>query len=103
VAVNIGGEDSKGGVPPSDVLERCEALSAVVDVVGLMCLPPYREDPEDVGPFFEELAALAASGRARGLPLTELSMGMSHDFEVAIRHGATWVRVGTQIFGQRDG
>lgn len=103
VAVNVGGEESKGGVPPADALERCGALARVahIEVVGLMCLPPWRDDPEDVAPFFEELADLAARGRARGMPLTELSMGMSHDYRVAIRHGATWVRVGTAIFGSR--
>jgi pyridoxal phosphate enzyme (YggS family) len=103
VAVNQGGEDTKGGVRPSEALERCAAVDAVpgVRVVGLMTLPPPTEDPEDSAPYFEELAALAAAGRARGLALNELSMGMSHDFEVAIRHGATWVRVGTAIFGAR--
>lgn len=104
VSVNIGGEASKGGVEPEQALERCKALSRVegIRIVGLMTLPPYREDPEDVAPFFEELADLAARGRAEGLPLHELSMGMSHDFKVAIRHGATWVRVGTAIFGARQ-
>jgi uncharacterized pyridoxal phosphate-containing UPF0001 family protein len=66
-----------------------------------MCIPPATEDPEDAAPWFEELAHLAAEGRRRGLPLEELSMGMSHDFQVAIRHGATWIRVGTAIFGVR--
>lgn len=103
VSVNVGGEESKGGVAPDQALERCKALSRVegIEVVGLMTLPPYRDDPEDVAPFFEELSDLAARGRGQGLPLHELSMGMSHDFRVAIRHGATWVRVGTAIFGPR--
>lgn len=103
VAVNVGGEETKGGVPPSAALDRCADLSRVdgIEVVGLMCLPPWRDDPEDTAPFFAEIAELAARGRARGLPLNELSMGMSHDYTVAIRHGATWVRVGTAIFGER--
>lgn len=103
VAVNVGGEETKGGVAPSDVLDRVRALSAVdgLRVRGLMTLPPYREDPEDVAPFFAEVADLAARGRADGHALHELSMGMTHDFEVAIRHGATWIRVGTAIFGER--
>lgn len=103
VSVNVGGEESKGGVPPRQALDLCLELSRVpnIEIVGLSCLPPWREDPEDVAPFFEELASLAADGRNRGLPLTELSMGMSHDFPVAIRYGATWVRVGTAIFGER--
>jgi len=103
VSVNVGGEETKGGVAPPRALDRCAELSRVpnIEIVGLTCLPPWREDPEDVAPFFEELASLATDGRARGLPLHELSMGMSHDFRVAIRHGATWVRVGTAIFGER--
>lgn len=104
VAVNVGHEDSKSGVTAEQALPLCEQLMGIenIDLKGLMCIPPYREDPEEVAPFFEELAALAAKGRRDGLPLTELSMGMSHDFPVAIRHGATWVRVGTAIFGARE-
>jgi hypothetical protein len=103
VSVNIGREAQKSGVMPEHVIERCAALQAVprIHIVGLMCLPPQREDPEDVAPFFEEMCALATRGRAAGLALTELSMGMSHDYRVAVRHGATWVRVGTAIFGPR--
>ncbi len=104
VSVHLGDEASKGGVLPAAVLDRCAELHRIdgMDIVGLMTLPPFREDPEDMAPFFEELADLAARGRDRGLPLTELSMGMSHDFDVAIRHGATWIRVGTAIFGPRS-
>ncbi len=103
VAVNVGREPQKSGVLPEEAVARCGELARVdgIEVVGLMCLPPYRDDPEQVAPFFEELADLAARGRAAGHPLTELSMGMSHDFAVAVRHGATWVRVGTAIFGPR--
>lgn len=103
VSVNTGDESSKGGVAPEICLDRCEALTAVpgIEIVGLMTLPPYDPDPERVAPHFERLAELAHRGRQRGLGLTELSMGMSHDFEVAIRYGATWVRVGTAIFGPR--
>ena len=103
VAVNVGGEETKGGVAPEATLDLCAALHELpgVEVRGLMTLPPWRDDPEEVGPYFARLAALAAEGRRRGLPLEELSMGMSHDFPVAVRHGATWVRVGTAIFGQR--
>ena len=66
-----------------------------------MTIPPAVERPEQAAQYFDALASLAAEGRARGLPLTELSMGMSHDFEEAIRRGATLVRVGTAIFGER--
>jgi len=103
VQVNTGGELSKAGVEPEHTLALCEQVDAHpgVTLCGLMTIPPFREDPSDVAPDFAGLAALAAEGRACGLPLTELSMGMSHDFEVAIAHGATLVRVGTALFGAR--
>ena len=103
VSVHLGQEATKGGVVAADAIDRCEALDQVdnIEIVGLMALPPFHEDPEDVAPYFEELADLAARGRARGLALEELSMGMSHDYAVAIRHGATWVRIGTAVFGPR--
>ncbi len=103
LAVNVGGESSKGGIEPSDALAIAERVAAAdgVTLRGLMALPPFHDDPEASRPHFEALAALAAEGRARGLPLDELSMGMSHDFPVAVACGATWVRVGTSIFGAR--
>ena len=72
-----------------------------LELVDLMCLPPQREYPEDVAPFFAEMRHLAEQCRGAGLPTTELSIAMSPDYRVAIRHGATWVRVGTAIFGRR--
>jgi uncharacterized pyridoxal phosphate-containing UPF0001 family protein len=67
-----------------------------------MVLPPYLDDPEAVRPFFRRLRALADRARSEGLLAgTELSMGMSHDFEAAVEEGATIVRVGTAIFGER--
>ena len=103
VQVNTGSEWSKSGVTPEDTLALCDEVMAHpgVTLCGLMTIPPYREDPEQVAPFFQVLQELQAEGRRRGLPLDELSMGMSHDFEVAVRHGATLVRVGTAIFGPR--
>lgn len=103
--VNIGREASKAGVLPSQALERAHALSRVtgIELVGLMALPPRVDDPEQAAPFFEEVQALAAEGRAQGLALSELSMGMSADAHVAVRYGATWVRIGTSIFGPRPG
>ncbi|MFT4621574.1 MAG: pyridoxal phosphate enzyme (YggS family) [Myxococcota bacterium] len=102
--VNIGGEASKSGVLPSHALDRARDLSTVagIELVGLTALPPPGDDPESTAPYFAELADMAQRGRAAGLPLTELSMGMSRDYPVAIRHGATWVRVGTAIFGPRE-
>ena len=98
------GEASKGGVAPEDALDLCRALHEApgIDLRGLMTMPPYTADPADSAPFFEHLAGLADQGKALGLPLHELSMGMTQDFEVAIAHGATWVRVGTAIFGPRQ-
>jgi len=103
VYVDVGGEDSKGGVPPAQVVDRVRALSAVpgVRVRGLMCLPPPCEDPEDVAPYFEQTADLLRQVRGDGHDADELSMGMSHDAHVAVRFGATWVRVGTAVFGPR--
>lgn len=102
VGVNFG-EAQKSGVAAAEALALCERIVGVPGVAlrGLMCLPPWQEEPEASAPYFAELAGLAERGRARGLPLTELSMGMSHDHLVAIRHGATIVRVGTSIFGER--
>ena len=103
VAVNVGGEVSKGGVAPDDALDAVRSLGGVpgIEICGLMTLPPATPRPEDAAPYFEQLADLAAAGRRQGLPLHELSMGMSRDFEVAIAYGATWIRVGTAIFGPR--
>lgn len=103
VQVNIGEEASKHGVAPAGTLALCRAVAALPGLAlsGLMAVPPYEEDPEASAPWFEALAALAAAGREQGLPLRTLSMGMSHDFEVAIRHGATIIRVGTALFGER--
>ena len=103
--VNIGGQESKAGVAPEScqgLLEKALAEPGVV-VGGLMSVPPFRVDPEEARPFFRELARLRERLRDKtGCPLPELSMGMSHDFEVAIEEGATQVRVGTALFGERN-
>ena len=103
LAVNTGGEVSKSGVPLESALGLAEQVEQhpAVELRGLMTIPPFHEDPADVAPYFKALADVAAEGRRRGLELPELSMGMSHDFEVAIAHGATLVRVGTALFGPR--
>ncbi len=103
VSVNIGKEASKGGVMPEEALSQCQVFDQLdnIEVCGLMCMPPANPDPEASAPFFAQMAELAAAGRERGIGLTELSMGMSNDFHVAVRHGATWVRVGSAIFGAR--
>lgn len=105
--VNLGGEDSKSGVEERRAAELVRALAALphLRVRGLMCLPPFFDDPEEVRPFFRRLRELAAAIAAQDIPgiaMDELSMGMSHDFSVAVEEGATLVRIGTSIFGARD-
>ena len=104
IQVDLAGEATKSGVPTDDVppILKAAADLANVSVVGLMTLPPYFEDPEQVRPYFRRLATLRDQLREQGLgDLPELSMGMTHDFEVAIAEGATMIRVGTAIFGAR--
>jgi len=107
VQVDLAGEATKFGAVPADVPRLLDAATraAHVRVVGLMLLPPWSEDPEPTRPYFRRLRQLREEYLARGIPpamLAELSMGMSHDFEVAIEEGATLVRVGTAIFGSRQ-
>ena len=100
--MDVAGEETKSGCRPEELGELLEALSgcAHVRARGLMTMPPYLEDPAEVRGYFRELRELRdGHGGAEALP--ELSMGMSHDFEVAIAEGATIVRVGTAIFGAR--
>lgn len=104
--VNIGGEATKGGVPPEEVASFLRQISGLTNlrVVGLMAMPPYFPDPEDVRPYFRAMAELFERLKREaplGVEMRYLSMGMSHDFEVAIEEGANIVRVGTAIFGPR--
>ena len=106
VQVDLAGEATKFGTPETDlpaVFEAGATLKAA-RLVGLMLLPPYVEDPEQTRPWFRRLVeirdGLARAGVA-SRHLRELSMGMSHDFHVAVEEGATMVRVGTAIFGER--
>lgn len=103
VQVDLAGEETKHGLPEKDLVPTLESLSECshLRVDGLMVLPPYFDDPEEVRPYFQRLRKLADDARERELVGAELSMGMSHDFEVAIEEGATLVRVGTAIFGPR--
>lgn len=103
--VNVDGEESKHGFAPEELSAAWEQLAALphLDIRGLMCIPAPTEDPEQARPAFAALRRLAETLRARGpLPLPELSMGMSHDYPIAIEEGATIVRVGSAIFGKRD-
>ena len=101
--VNVAGEASKFGFHPDDVADALRAASSLgLSVTGLMTVPPFRPDPEAVRPAFRALRELRDRLQDEtGCGLPELSMGMSHDFEVAIEEGATFVRVGTAIFGSR--
>ena len=107
VQVDLAGEEAKSGVPMGDLLEVAEYLKSckLLRFDGLMVLPPYFEDPEGTRPYFQNLRGIRdelGSQGAFGTRNGELSMGMSHDFEVAIEEGASIVRVGTAIFGSRD-
>jgi len=108
IEINVGGEAAKSGVAHDspeleDLLKAAPRLEAL-EFRGLMTVPPFAENPEDARPYFRGLRELRDSIAARKLPavnMDELSMGMSHDFEVAIEEGSTCVRVGTAIFGER--
>jgi len=99
IEVKLSPEESKAGVTPEQLPELVEALRACphLQLTGLMTMPPYSEHAEDSRPYFRRLRALAQLYR-----LPQLSMGMSHDFEVAIEEGATHVRIGTALFGRRQ-
>jgi pyridoxal phosphate enzyme (YggS family) len=106
VQVDLAGEATKFGAAPADLPEifAAAAESTAVELVGLMLLPPAADDPNDARPWFRKLVAVRDALLAAGVPaarLSELSMGMSHDFEVAIEEGATIVRIGSAIFGER--
>lgn len=103
IQVSLAGEATKGGVPPTELPELAAAVTALPRLAlrGLMCVPPEETDPARQRAWFAKLRTLQESLNAGGLRLDSLSMGMSGDFEAAIREGATWVRIGTAIFGPR--
>jgi len=104
--VNLAGETSKAGVDPEALTELIRAAPGLpgIRLRGLMAIPPWTEDPEESRPYFirlREMLSECVSRGGAGPEMTELSMGMSNDFEAAIEEGATMVRVGTAIFGSR--
>jgi PLP dependent protein len=102
IEVNLGGETSKTGVAPSAVEALIDAVRGKVEVAGLMTIPPPAANLEAARPFFVRLRELRDRLAANcGLALSELSMGMTDDFEIAIEEGATIVRVGRAVFGER--
>ncbi len=108
IEINVGGEEAKSGLAcefeaVTETLHAAPQL-AQVKVRGLMTIPPHTEDPEGARPYFRKLRALRDEIAGRNLPsvaMDELSMGMSHDFEIAVEEGSTCVRIGTAIFGER--
>jgi pyridoxal phosphate enzyme (YggS family) len=108
IEVNVGGEDAKSGADPDspafeELLQSAPALP-YLDFRGLMTVPPFCQDPQRTRPFFQALRELRDRIAARGLArirMEVLSMGMSHDFEVAVEEGSTRVRIGTALFGER--
>ena len=108
IEINVGGEAAKSGLAPDSpeleaLVEAAPQLGAL-EFCGLMTVPPFTADPEGARPYFRKLRELRDAMAARGphgISLKVLSMGMSHDFEVAIEEGSTCVRVGTAIFGER--
>jgi PLP dependent protein len=108
IEINVGGEEAKSGLSPdSPDLEALLAAAISLEHLefrGLMSIPPFTEDPEAARPYFRKLRELRdhiAGRRLSAVAMDTLSMGMSHDFEIAIEEGSTCVRVGTAIFGAR--
>lgn len=102
--VSISGEVSKFGLAPDAVSPVLDASVKLmnVDIIGLMTMPPHTPEPEGAAPFFRALRELRDQLReSTGVPLDDLSMGMSHDFHVAIAEGANWIRIGTALLGAR--
>lgn len=107
VEVNLGGEESKSGIDPNGVATLLEEIAKLSNlrIEGLMTVPPFREDVEQVRPYFRELRELKENLsviKLAHVELNELSMGMTHDYRVAIEEGATIVRIGTALFGPRS-
>ena len=106
IEVNVGGEVAKHGAKPEEAGALLHAINGMsrLEVRGLMAIPPFREEPEEARPFFRKLREIRDQlEQTSGAALPELSIGMSHDFAVAIAEGATLVRIGTALFGPRAG
>ncbi len=105
IEVKLSPEETKSGCPPQKVEELVSYVLRFpqIELLGFMTVPPYLENPEEVRPYFRRLREIRNRMEDRfGKPFPELSMGMSHDFEVAVEEGATIVRIGTAIFGPRN-
>ncbi|MDE1163085.1 MAG: YggS family pyridoxal phosphate-dependent enzyme [Acidobacteriaceae bacterium] len=104
IEVKLSHEDTKHGLAPEELPALLDAVAALpqLELRGLMTVPPFSDDPEEARPYFAQLRALRDQNIERHPTLLELSMGMSHDFAVAVQEGSTTVRVGTAIFGKRE-
>ncbi|MDQ0299055.1 pyridoxal phosphate enzyme (YggS family) [Salibacterium salarium] len=107
VQVNVSGEDSKEGLSEEELIDFVVSLKnyPAIEVVGLMTMAPFVEDPENTRPFFQKLRYLRDEVRDKNMfhaPCEHLSMGMSNDYFIAVEEGATFVRIGTQLVGNRE-
>ena len=105
IEVRVAPEETKSGVEINELLALAERIAGLpqLQLAGLMCIPPFLEKAEQVRPYFRRLRELREDvAKKLSVALSVLSMGMSHDFEVAIEEGATEVRIGTAIFGTRE-
>ena len=105
IEVRVAPEETKSGAETGEVPDLAEKIASLprLELAGLMCIPPFLEQAEKVRPYFSRLRELRDDlVKTLRVTLPVLSMGMSHDFEVAIEEGATWVRVGTALFGRRS-
>ena len=106
IEVNVSGEQTKSGIAVPETINLVKKVSALenISVRGLMTMPPFSDNPEDSRPYFralKEISRQISEARIPRVMMGELSMGMTDDFEVAIEEGATIVRIGRAIFGQR--
>jgi pyridoxal phosphate enzyme (YggS family) len=104
IEVKLSPEDTKHGIPPEDLPALLATIAPLANLKlsGLMTVPPFADDPETARPYFQHLRRLRDENQSTYPTLTELSMGMSNDFRVAIEEGSTTIRIGTAIFGRRD-
>jgi len=104
IQVKLSDEETKYGISPDEIINIIEKIYNMenISVEGLMTMPPYFENPENVRTYFKRLRKLRDELQSKGFSLPELSMGMSGDFEIAVEEGATIVRIGSAIFGRRN-
>jgi len=104
VQVKLAEEQTKHGVDEADIMALLDKIMELDNIAlqGLMTIPPFFDDPEESRPYFKRLRDIADTAIKKGYPVKELSMGMSNDYQVAIEEGATMIRVGTFIFGERN-